>query len=138
MKKLIMLTILLLVSWQGFSQIVTKGTQDTLLPLKTPIVRLVIKDLIKGDGAIAEVEQLNEVIKLKDDQILLLTQKDSLKTQENLNLQTIILKKDNQFAIEEEKSKKLLKELRGQRRKTFLFKVGTFIGVVTSSALLIK
>ena len=45
-----------------------------------------------------------------------------------VNLESIILKKDEQFNLEATKSLQLEKELKGQRRKTFLYKVGTFIG----------
>ena len=75
---------------------------------------------------------------MKDDQISLYKQKDSLKDQKISNLELIITKKDQQFDLERQKSESLLKELKGQRRKTFLFKVGTFIGVVATSALLVK
>jgi len=78
------------------------------------------------------------VVKLKDEQILLLKQKDTLQNQKISNLETIILKKDEQFSLEREKSEKLLKELKGQRAKTFLFKVGTFVGIVATSVLLIQ
>ena len=47
MKKLIPLIVLMMMSLQGFSQNVTDSTS---IQLKKPIVRLVIKDLIKGDG----------------------------------------------------------------------------------------
>jgi hypothetical protein len=112
--------------------------QDTIVPLKTPIAKLVIKDLIKGDGAIVEVKELEKVIKLKDEQIVLFKQKDTLKDKKISNLETIILKKDEQFSLERQKSESLLKELKGQRRKTFLFKVGTYVGIVATSILLIK
>lgn len=112
--------------------------QDTIVPLKVPIAKLVIKDLIKGDDAIVEVKELNKVISLKDGQIVLMKQKDTLKDQKILNLETIIVKKDQQFDFERQKSESLLKELKGQRRKTFLYKVGTFVGVVATSALLLK
>ena len=112
--------------------------QDTIVPLKVPIAKLVIKDLIKGDDAIVEVKELNKVISLKDGQIALMKQKDTLKDQKITNLETIIVKKDQQFDLERQKSESLLKELRGQRRKTFLYKVGTFVGIVATSALLIK
>ena len=108
------------------------------MSLKVPIAKLIIKDLIKGDGASAQVKELNGVIKLKDEQILLLKQKDTLQNQKISNLETIILKKDEQFSLEREKSEKLLKELKGQRAKTFLFKVGTFVGIVATSILLIR
>ena len=123
---------------KSFSQTVTKTNIDTIVPLKVPIAKLVIKDLIKGDGAAVEVVELNKMITMKDDQISLYKQKDSLKDQKISNLELIITKKDQQFDLERQKSESLLKELKGQRRKTFLFKVGTFIGVVATSALLVK
>jgi len=112
--------------------------QDTIVPLKTPIAKLVIKDLLKGDGAIMEIKELEGVLKLKDEQINLFKQKDTLKNQKISNLETIILKKDEQFSFERQKSESLIKELKGQRRTTFLYKVGTFIGVAATSFLLLK
>ena len=123
---------------KSFSQTVIKTNIDTIVPLKVPIAKLVIKDLIKGDGAVVEVGELNKVITMKDDQISLYKQKDSLKDQKISNLELIITKKDQQFDLERQKSESLLKELKGQRRKTFLFKVGTFIGIVATSAFLVK
>jgi len=112
--------------------------QDTIVPLKVPIAKLVIKDLIKGDGAIVEIKELNKVILMKDDQISLMKQKDTLKDQKISNLELIITKKDEQFSLERQKSESLLKELKGQRRKTFLYKVGSFVGIVATSVLLLK
>lgn len=112
--------------------------QDTIVPLKVPIAKLVIKDLIKGDGALVEIKELNRVILMKDDQISLMKQKDTLKDQKISNLELIITKKDEQFSLERQKSESLLKELKGQRRKTFLYKVGSFVGVIATSVLLLK
>ncbi len=103
-----------------------------------PVAKLVIKDLISGDGAKAEVIDLNKVIGLKDDQIKLFKEKDTLKDQKISNLELIISKKDEQFNLERQKSESLLKELKGQRRKTFLYKVGSFVGVIATSMLLLK
>lgn len=114
------------------------ASQDTTVSLKVPIVKLVIKDLIKGDGAFMEIKELNKSIFLKDQQITLFKDKDLLKDQKISNLETIILKKDEQFSLERQKSEGLLKELKGQRRKTFLFKVGTFVGIISTSILLLK
>ena len=123
---------------KSFSQSVTKTNIDTLVPLKVPVAKLVIKDLIKGDGAVIEINELNKVIGLKDEQINLFKQKDTLKDQKISNLELIITKKDQQFDLERAKSESLLKELKGQRRKTFLFKVGSFVGVIATSMLLLK
>jgi hypothetical protein len=75
---------------------------------------------------------------LKDDQIGLFKQKDVLKDQKIGNLEFIITKKDEQFSLERAKSESLLKELKGQRRKTFIYKVGSFVGVIATSMLLLK
>ncbi len=123
---------------KSFSQTVTKTNIDTLVPLKVPVAKLVIKDLIKGDGAAIEINELNKVIGLKDEQINLFKQKDTLKDQKISNLELIITKKDQQFDLERAKSESLLKELKGQRRKTFFFKVGSFVGVIATSMLLLK
>ena len=138
MKRLILLTIITLATLKSFSQTVTKTNVDTVVALKVPVAKLVIKDLIKGDGLVNEVTELNKVITLKDEQISLFKQKDTLKDQKISNLELIISKKDQQFDLERQKSESLFKELKGQRRKTFLYKVGSFIGVITTTLFLLK
>jgi hypothetical protein len=123
---------------KSFSQTVIETNIDTIVPLKVPIAKLVIKDLIAGDGAKEEVISLNKIITMKDQQILLFREKDSLKIKQISNLELIIQKQNQQFDLEREKSNSLFKELKSQRRKTFLYKVGTFIGVVATSAFLLK
>jgi hypothetical protein len=96
--------------------------------LKQPIAKLVIKDLITGDGAKEELRKTVELLTLEQKKIVL---KDSVIGKLDIkivNLESIILKKDEQFNLEATKSLQLEKELKGQRRKTFLYKVGTFIG----------
>lgn len=96
--------------------------------MKQPIAKLVIKDLISGDGAREELKKTMELLLLEQKKIVL---KDSVITKLDikvLNLESIILKKDEQFNLEATKSLQLEKELKGQRRKTFLYKVGTYIG----------
>ena len=123
---------------RSFSQTVTKTNVDTVVALKVPVAKLVIKDLMKGDGAVAEIVELNKVVSLKDEQIGLYKQKDSLKEQKIGNLELIITKKDEQFGLERQKSESLFKELKGQRRKTFLYKVGSFVGIIMTSLYLLK
>ena len=122
MRKLILLISLILVSFKSFSQ------NDTIVSLKQPIAKLVIKDLITGDGAKIELLSTQELLKLEQKKIVL---KDSVIGKLDtkiINLESIILKKDEQFSFEREKSVQLEKELKGQRRKTFFYKVGTYIG----------
>lgn len=125
----------------SFSQTVTNQkpiTSDTIVSLKVPTAKLIIKDLIKGDGAIIENEELHKIIKLTNEKIVL---KDSIIFLQNSkisNLDYIINQKDEQFKLEREKSNSLLKELKSEKRKTFLYKVGTYVGIVATGILLVK
>jgi hypothetical protein len=111
-------------------------TTKVILPTK--VARLAFQDLLRYDGAKLEIVELKNVIGLKDQQINLFKQKDTLKDQKISNLEVIINKKDEQFGLERQKSESLLKELKGQRRKTFLYKVGSFAGIIMTSLYLLK
>jgi len=134
------LVLLVILSSKGFSQSVTPNnkldTTKVVLPVK--IARLVYQDLIRYDGLKQEFTLLNlKLIKVEERE----TQKDSiinLLTKKDENNQFIITKKDEQLRISKELSDKLHKELKGQKTKTFLWKLGTFAGVVTSTFLLIN
>ena len=91
-----------------------------------------------GDGAKAELVGAYKVIDLKDQQIGLLNQKDSLKDQKINNLEVIITKKDQQFDLERQKSESLLKELKMQKFKTFMYKMGSGIAIITTVLYLAK
>jgi len=78
------------------------------------------------------------LISLKDEQVSILKQKDTLKDQKIKNIESVLFKKEEQFGIEQQKSKDLLKELKSERRRTFMYKAGTFIGIIASSVLLLK
>ena len=102
------------------------------MKLEVPIVRMVIKDLVTFDGVKLELLETKELLRLSNDK---LTLKDSVITNLNdkvFNLEDIINKKDEQFGLESEKSKQLEKELKRQKRNTFLWKLGTIGGVVLS------
>ena len=126
-------------SLSSYSQTDTLNKQDTTkVVLSTRVARLVYQDLLRYDGAKLEIVELKKVIDLKDEQINLFKQKDALKDQKIGNLELIITKKDEQFSLERAKSDGLLKELKGQRRKTFLYKIGSFVGVIATSMLLLR
>ena len=133
MKKLIVLIVLLLTSLSSFSQ-----TDTTKVQIKTPVAKLVIKDILKGDGCAQELKLTQEkVIKLQARE----TQKDtiiSLLESKDKNNQFIINTQKDQLQLSKELSEQLHKELKGQRTKTFLWKAGTFAGILTTSYLLIK
>ena len=118
------------------TKVIVLDTTKVILPTK--VARLAFQDLLRYDGAKLEIVELNNVIVLKDQQINLFKQKDTLKDQKIFNLEVIISKKDEQFGLEKQKSESLLKELRGQRTKTFFYKVGSFVGIIATSILLLR
>lgn len=112
-------------------------SDTTKVKLTVPVAKLAIKDIIKGDGCEVELKLTQEkVIKLetrekeKDAHIVHLEEKDK-------NNNFMLGKKDQQLKTSEELSSKLEKELKGQRTKTFFWKVGTYVGIIASTYLLI-
>jgi hypothetical protein len=122
-----------MLSLSSFSQV---DTTKVCIPTKT--ARLIAKDLIKYDGCIQELKLTQEkVLKLEEREV----QKDTiikLLNDKDKNNQFIIEQKDLQIGQYEHLTNDLQKELKGQRTKTFLYKLGTFIGVISTSYLLIK
>jgi hypothetical protein len=110
----------------------------TKIRIKVPVAKLVIKDILKGDGCAEELKETQvKVIKLetrekeKDSHIVFLEEKDK-------NNNFMLGKKDEQLKVSEELTNSLHKELKGQRTKTFLWKVGTYAGIIASTFLLIS
>lgn len=141
MKKLILLPLLVMLSLSSYSQtdttkVIVSDTSKVILP--TRVARLAFQDLLRYDGAKLEIIELNKVITLKDQQFSFFKEKDVLKDQKIGNLELIISKKDEQFNLERQKSESLLKELKKQRTKTFFYKVGSFVAVISTSLLLLK
>ena len=99
---------------------------------------MVIKDILSGDGAKAELKEVYKVLDEKNLQIGLYKQKDSLKDEKITNLNVIIDKKDEQFALEREKSNSLLKELKVQKFKTAVYKAGSGIALIMTVLFLVK
>lgn len=122
-----------MLSLNSFSQV---DTTKTCLPNK--ILREVAKDLVRYDGCKEElkatqnkVEKLVEVGVQKDTIINLLKDKDE-------NNKFIIHQLELQINQYEKLSDDLHKELKGQKVKSFFWKVGTFIGVISTTYLLLK
>lgn len=131
MKKLLVLTALLLVSFKSFSQ------KDTIVSLPEPIAKLVIKDLVSYDGLKLELDKTIELLTLERQKVGV---KDSVifsLERKTVNLQEIINKTNEQVALENQKSQDLLKELKGQRRITFLYKLGTTVGMIATAVLVL-
>jgi hypothetical protein len=140
MKKLMLLTIILFTTLSSFSQTDTKT--DTIVPLKIPTAKLVIKDLLQGDGAKSELIEANKVIDLQKGQIGLFIQKDSLKEQKITNLNLMFDKATQQRDLAIDMSKNLEKELKAQRLKTKFYKAGSIlgigVGIITTTLYILK
>lgn len=135
-----MLGLLVMLSLKSFSQTViqTETVDTSKVVLNVRVARLVYQDLLRYDGLKEEMslmklkfQKLEERETQKDGIITILTQKDE-------NNQFIIGKKDEQLKLSKELTDSLHKELKGQRAKTFLWKVGTFTGLALTSLLLLS
>jgi hypothetical protein len=119
------------------TNIPTTQSDTTKIRLKVPVAKLSIKDILKGDGCEVELKltqvkliKTEEREKEKDSHIVLLEEKDK-------NNNFMLGKKDEQLKISEELTNSLHKELKGQRTKTFLWKVGTYAGIIASTYFII-
>ncbi len=131
MKKLIPLIILMTMSLQGFSQNVIDSTS---IQLKKPIAKLVIKDLITGDGAKSELSLVNKKIELLETKIIF---KDSVINQLNervMNFESILNVQSNQINLSKELSDRLQSDLKKQKVKT---KLTTGAGILVAAGILI-
>lgn len=132
-----MLVLLVILNLKGFSQNVIGNNKDTtkvVLPIK--VARLVYQDLLRYDGVREELRLTREKLSKVEERE---TKKDSIITllgEKDKNNKLIILKKDEQLQISKELTDNLRKELRNQRTKTFLWKLGTFVGIATSTFLI--
>ena len=122
-----------MLSLSSFSQV---DTTKVFIPTKT--ARLIVQDLIRYDGCKQELNITQEkVFKLegreiqKDTIIKLLQEKDE-------NNKYIIHQHELQIGQYEHMTHDLQTELKDQRTKTFLYKVGTFVGLATSLFLFVK
>ena len=126
-----------------FSQTNTNNQSQTLVSdttrvkLKPPTARLVIKDIIRGEGCTDELKLTQEkVIKLEERE----TQKDiivSLLESKDKNNQFIISQQGLQIDEFRNMTNDLKKEIKRANVKTFLYKVGTYAGILVSTYLII-
>ena len=132
--KWMLLIILMITSLKSFSQTVIDSTS---IQLKKPIAKLVIKDLITGDGAknelvltLGKVDILKQKIVLKDSVILNLNSQIG-------NFNNILLSKSDQLLLSQQLSKKLQLDLKKQKLKTKLT-AGAGIVAIVGAILLVK
>lgn len=138
--KLISLSLMMLVCGRSISQTATKITtnQQNSVVIDTTVARLIANDLVSGDVCKAEIKLVRSNLALTKKEVVL---KDSIintlgKQKEDLNL--IISKKDEMFVKQEEISNTFKKELSKQKGTTFLYKMLSMLGVVSTLLLIIK
>jgi len=131
MKKLIPLIALMMMSLQSFSQNVIDSTS---IRLKKPIVRLVIKDLITGDGAKSEVTLVRQKVELLETKLLF---KDSVIFNLNervINFESMLNTQTNQLQLSKQLSDRLQTDLKKQKVKT---KLTTGAGILVAVGIVI-
>ena len=138
-RKWMLLIALVMMNLSVFSQNDTSKSKDsTKIQLTKPVARLVIKDLLKGDGLSTE---LNTV------QSLLTETNNKLSTQTTLvanlelqisNYDSLLVNEVSKFKTQEQLSIDLEKALKRQKNKTKLYKIGTYIGAAAVGILIIK
>ena len=122
-------------SYSSFSQ---NDTDSTKIVLTKPVAKLVIQDIIGGDQLKIQLKTTEELLaetnnKLDTQGLLVI----NLETQIN-NYQGIIEDLNSKSKIQDDLSKDLEKALKAQRRRTFLYKVGTIVGGTATLLLLIQ
>lgn len=119
----------------AFSQ---KGTDS--IPSKSfpiPVVKMIVKDILSGDSAKAQLKITNEQL-METKKIVVL--KDSVINKleiKNANSELIISSERDKYKIADEQLKKTEKELRKEKIKTKIFKSLTTVGILVIGALLI-
>lgn len=136
MKKLIPLISFLLLTLNSFSQSDTRT--DSIVSLQVPVVRLVIKDLIEGDGNKQELSEITKELEFTKEKVFLKDEVIGSLNSKVLNLQDIVNTKDQQVEVQQELSGKLEKELKLEKTKSFLYKIGTGVGAVAAVILYLQ
>ena len=130
MKKLLLLSLTLILSWNSFSQIVTPIRDTTKVTLSTEVARKVAVDLVEGDKAKKELElRLREIDTLKTINFL----QDSLillKANETKSLSKIVDIKTVEDQEKQQRIEELNKDLRKQVTLKSAFATTTGVTVV--------
>ena len=129
------LILLVMTSWSSFSQ---NDIDSSKIQLTKPVAKLVVKDLISGDGLKLELKTVREVLeetnKKLETQTMLV---GNLQTQVN-NFVTIIDQKDMQIDTSSELSNALEKQLKREARTKKFYQITSAVGAGAILLLLIQ
>ena len=122
-------------SWSSFSQ---NDIDSSKIQLTKPVAKLVVKDLISGDGLKLELKTVKEVLeetnKKLETQTMLVS---NLQTQVT-NFVTIIDQKDIQIDTSSELSNALEKQLKREARTKKFYQITSAVGAGAILLLLIQ
>ncbi len=142
--KLIVLSLILLVSIKSISQTVTERTpypvliQENNVIIDTSVAHLIANDLAKGDECIEEIKLVKENLKLSQKEVSL---KDSIlvtKDKQIDGFKLIVSKKTEMFTKQEEISNTYKTQLLKQESVSLFFKILSFIGIASTGYFILK
>lgn len=122
-------------SLNAFSQ--TDTTKTNQIQLTKPIARLVIKDLIRYDGVLKELEALNKVVIESNNKISAQTRLISNLESQNLSLEDVICTLNKKYETQERLTNEFQTALKRQQRQSKFYKVGSIVGVTAVAILLL-
>ena len=130
MKKSILLTFLMMMSLNFFSQIVT---DSTTIQLKKPIARLVIKDLLQGDGFKEELSLMYRKVSLLENKVFLKDSVINILDSKVYNFESMLYTSQTQTKLSKDLNKRLEISLKKQKFRTKIVGgvgVVSFIGII--------
>ena len=110
----------------------------TRVHISVPIARLVIKDLIKGDAAVQEINLLEAKVNLLEEKTAAQDSVIALQKQQLDNLTRVLENKDGQMKVQQELVVRVQKDLKITRAKNTVLKASNgiaIIGIVVSLIL---
>ena len=99
---------------------------------------MIANDLVSGDVCRAELKLVRSNFSLTKKEVALKDSIISTIEKQKDDLLQIISKKDEMFSKQEEISETYRKSLSKQKRTTFLYKALSFLGVLSTSILIVK
>jgi len=102
----------------------------TRVHISVPIARLVIKDLIKGDAAVQEINLLEAKVNLLEEKTAAQDSVIALQKQQLDNLTQVLENKDGQMKVQQELVVRVQKDLKITRAKNTVLKASNGIAIV--------
>ena len=130
LKRLVLLSLTVILSWNSFSQTVTENRDTTGIVLSTNIARRVAVDLLEGDRAKEEVQLLNQEVDTLKQIVALQDSLGILKDNKIAALNKVLELQSVEDKENLRKLESLNKELRKQTALKTVFEVTTGISVI--------